>query len=104
MEIHTQFEHTSGMIFEFIGDDDVWLFVNNSLVMDLGYIHTAAPGKVSLDDLPLTFGDTYPLDFFYCERQTWSSSIDLITNLPMLLKSTSPSSSWKRDYGNVETE
>jgi fibro-slime domain-containing protein len=102
MEIHTLFEHTSGMNFEFTGDDDVWLFVNNSLVMDLGYVHIPASGTVSLDDLPLTFGETYPLDFFYCERQSTGSSIDLITNLPMLLKTTSPSSSWKRDYGNME--
>ena len=102
MEIHTQFEHTSGMIFEFNGDDDVWLFVNDSLVMDLGFVHVATSGTVSLDDLPLTFGETYPMDFFYCERQTSGSSIDLITNLPMLLKTSKPVSSWKRDYGNVD--
>jgi fibro-slime domain-containing protein len=102
MEIHTQFEHTSGMNFEFNGDDDVWLFVNNALVMDLGFVHGSTSGTVSLDDLPLTFGETYPLDFFYCERQTAGSSIDLITNLPVLLKAGKPTSSWKRDYGNLE--
>jgi fibro-slime domain-containing protein len=102
MEIHTQFEHTSGMVFDFNGDDDVWLFVNNSLVMDLGMVHGTSSGTVSLDDLPLTFGETYPLDFFYCERQTTGSSIDLITNLPMLLRTSKPVSSWKRDYGNMD--
>lgn len=102
MEIHTQFEHTSGMVFNFNGDDDVWLFVNNTLVMDLGMVHTSASGIVSLDDLPLTFGETYPMDFFYCERQTFGSSIDLITNLPMLIKTGKPVSSWKRDYGNMD--
>jgi fibro-slime domain-containing protein len=102
MELHSQFEHTSGMNFEFNGDDDVWLYINDSLVMDLGFVHESASGMVSLDDLPLTFGETYPLDFFYCERQTTGSSIDLITNLPVLIKADKPVSSWKRDYGNVE--
>jgi fibro-slime domain-containing protein len=102
MELHTQFEHTSGMNFEFNGDDDVWLFINDSLVMDLGFVHGSTYASVSLDDLPLTFGETYPLDFFYCERQRWGSSIDLITNLPVLMRAGKPSSSWKRDYGNTD--
>ena len=102
MEIHSQFEHTSGMNFEFNGDDDVWLYINDSLVMDLGFVHQSTYSTVSLDDLPLTFGETYPLDFFFCERQRTGSSIDLITNLPVLLKAGKPVSSWKRDYGNLE--
>lgn len=102
MEIHTQFEHTSGMNFEFNGDDDVWLYINDSLVMDLGFVHFSTYATVSLDDLPLTFGETYPMDLFYCERQMAGSSIDLITNLPVLTQSGKPSSSWKRDYGNLE--
>ncbi|MDB5105451.1 MAG: hypothetical protein JWP91_3140 [Fibrobacteres bacterium] len=102
MELHSQFEHTSGMNFEFNGDDDVWLYINDSLVMDLGFVHKSTYGIVALDDLPLTFGETYPLDFFYCERQRFGSSIDLITNLPVLLKAGKPTSSWKRDYGNLE--
>jgi fibro-slime domain-containing protein len=102
MEIHTKFEHTSGMNFEFNGDDDVWLYINDSLVMDLGFVHRSFYSSLSLDDLPLTFGETYPLDFFYCERKATGSSIDLITNLPVLLKATKPTSSWKRDYGNME--
>lgn len=102
LELHSQFEHTSGMRFEFNGDDDVWLFINDSLVMDLGFVHKSHYAAVELDDLPLKFGETYPLDFFYCERQSTRSSIDLITNLPMLQIATKPSSSWKRDYGNLE--
>jgi fibro-slime domain-containing protein len=102
MELHTLFEHTSGMKFEFNGDDDVWLYINDSLVMDLGFVHKSYYASVELDDLPLKFGETYPLDFFYCERKSTRSSIDLITNLPMLQIATKPSSSWKRDYGNLD--
>ena len=34
------------------------------------FVHESTSGTVALDDLPLTFGETYPMDFFYCERQT----------------------------------
>lgn len=102
MEMHTQFEHTSGMTFEFDGDDDVWLYIADSLVMDLGFVHPHKYEYINLDDLPLKFGETYPLDFFYCERQSAGSSIKITTNLPVLQVADKPRSNWKRDYGNLD--
>lgn len=35
------------IIFEFTGDDDFWLYVDNELVIDLGGVHSALGGKVN---------------------------------------------------------
>jgi fibro-slime domain-containing protein len=88
---------------KFLGDDDVWLFINDSLVIDLGGMHGASTGEVNLDDLRnLQFGKTYPLDFFYCERKRDESSCRIITNIPAVRTTGNPIASWKRDYGSMD--
>jgi fibro-slime domain-containing protein len=72
-ELHTLFKYVKGQKFNFRGDDDVWAFINNQLVVDIGGIHDAFAKNVDLDTLGLTEGSEYPLDFFFAERHIGAS-------------------------------
>jgi fibro-slime domain-containing protein len=85
MELHSYFTYRQGLRFEFLGDDDVWAFVDNHLVLDLGGIHTAQAGTVDMDSigplLGLVDGEVYQFDFFYAERHVTNSRIKITTNM-----------------------
>jgi fibro-slime domain-containing protein len=81
LESHATFVYKKGQVFEFRGDDDVWVFVNKKLALDLGGIHPALDGKIDLDTLGLTDGQTYPWDFFFCERNKCGSSLRIKTTI-----------------------
>ncbi len=81
LELHTKFAYNPGQKFNFAGDDDVWVFINGKLVVDLGGIHDIGKQNVDLDTLGLTAGSTYPLDFFYAERHCCQSNFILSTSI-----------------------
>jgi len=82
-EIHSKFTYQPGQVFSFSGDDDVWVFINDQLVIDLGGVHTTIAGSVNLDDLNLTPGDTYNFDFFFAERHTSESNFHIETSIEL---------------------
>lgn len=106
-------QENGGEVFEFVGDDDMWIFVDGVLVVDLGGNHLAAPGAVNIKTLadnnhgchegdPLADysncskpngeagwanGTWHHLHFFYADRQTDGSNMLIYTSLAELAPS-----------------
>jgi fibro-slime domain-containing protein len=82
-ELHCEFTYhaETGQMFKFIGDDDVFVYIDGKLVIDLGGVHAAQQQFVDLERLGLTDGQTYPLDFFYAERHRTEANCRIQTNL-----------------------
>ena len=88
------------MIFSFSGDDDVWVFVDGKLVLDLGGVHERASGTINFNTGVVTVNDsnntnlntifgnkfsdysTHTLAFFYLERGRGDANCSLKFNLP----------------------
>ncbi|NLD95331.1 MAG: fibro-slime domain-containing protein [Fibrobacter sp.] len=102
MEMHRNFTYKKGQIFEFKGDDDVFVFINNKAVVNMGGIYGDGIAKVNLDTLGLTEGKEYPFDFFYCERAITGSNILVTTNMLFYTPPQKAKRNWKRDYGNLD--
>ena len=100
------------MVFDFTGDDDVWVFIDGVLVLDLGGIHQALGGKINFATGKITYdktqrygnppattitqaftnaGETWDstaykthhLSFFYLERGDGGSNCKISFNLPV---------------------
>ncbi|NTX40970.1 DUF4215 domain-containing protein [Myxococcus sp. CA033] len=75
------FEYKGTEVLDFRGDDDVWVFINRILALDMGGVHGAMSGNVSLSNqatrLGLTPGGIYEVAVFQAERHTTASSYRL---------------------------
>ena len=104
--------NNQNMVFDFTGDDDVWVFIDDVLVLDLGGIHQAIRGTIDFAtgyityDRDQSYGSdrattisqafsnagknwdsvaykTHHLSFFYLERGDGGSNCKIKFNLPV---------------------
>ena len=84
-ELHTVFQYTGGEKFSFTGDDDVFVYINKKLVIDLGGVHPQQSASVNLDNvassLGLVIGGVYQFDMFFAERHTTQSNFKVETSI-----------------------
>ncbi|KAF2078236.1 hypothetical protein CYY_000426 [Polysphondylium violaceum] len=83
LKINSKFTYKGTEEFLFVGDDDVWVFIDNKLAVDLGGLHSREQASINLKSstLGLKVDKTYNFDFFYCERHTTASNMRIDTNL-----------------------
>ena len=87
------------IIFEFSGDDDLWVFIDGKLVLDIGGIHQPLTGKINFSEKTVEvegISGTEPFDIveddlvshkmqvFYIERGGCDSNLNIRFNLPIL--------------------
>jgi fibro-slime domain-containing protein len=77
-----QYNASESYTLDFTGDDDVWVFINKKLAVDIGGIHTPVNGAVTLDatsaaTFGLEDGKVYEVELFQAERQKDASTFKL---------------------------
>jgi fibro-slime domain-containing protein len=76
------FDRSKNQMFTFSGDDDVWVFIDNRLVLDLGGLHSREEQSLELNRLAwLTDGQAHTLKVFHAERHTNASNFRIETTL-----------------------
>lgn len=75
LEIHSYFIYQPGQAFDFVSADDLWVYIDDRLVVDLGGLHDPMSAHVDLDTLGLTAGQPYSLALFHAQRQIDDESV-----------------------------
>ena len=87
------------IVFEFSGDDDLWVFIDGKLVLDIGGVHQPLTGKINFSektvevegisgtksfDIVEDDAVSHKMQVFYIERGGCDSNLNIRFNLPIL--------------------
>lgn len=122
LESHSSFsfDGKDELTFNFSGDDDVWVYLDGKLVIDLGGVHSKKDASFTIKkgesnekygivsyrigdidkEFRIEINKLYDFDFFYMERHTAESNLKIETNIKFIPKMSVSKSAYLLDDNN----
>ena len=77
------YDASKSQFFTFASTMDVWVFINDQLVIDLGGIHNSLEQTIDLDRLCMLDGEDVNISLFYAQRNVLSPHFSISTNVEL---------------------